>query len=214
MITQKLGGNLCLKSVEFKGTKVKIKIKCTKINENFEGIEDESCYLESSRNLNINSSSFDKVAEFRKVNKEIDNFSLSENSLFLSGNKKLSIIIVDDLPFNRMTLRKMLESIEITEILEAENGKEAVEKVLINYDNYFQITIFMDIEMPIMNGFEATIELKRLDKNNKLKVIMLSAFNSEEIINEAFKVGALEFYVKPISIKILKQMKENKTFIY
>ena len=71
----------------------------------------------------------------------------------------------------------------------------------------------MDIDMPIMNGIEATMQIKKYwDPNNKVKVAMLSAFSSEELISDSYKVGAEFFYVKPISFKKLKELKEINFF--
>ena len=76
------------------------------------------------------------------------------------------------------------------------------------------INYFLDIEMPILNGIEATKAIKLIDKNNSVKIVMLSAFNDEEIIQNCYQVGAIEFYVKPISFKKLKEMKDAKVILY
>ena len=67
----------------------------------------------------------------------------------------------------------------------------------------------MDIDMPLMNGIEATKEIKKLDINDKVKIIMLSAFNTEDLMKEAFEVGAVAYYVKPISFQKLKELKDS-----
>lgn len=72
----------------------------------------------------------------------------------------------------------------------------------------------MDIEMPIMDGIEATRILKANDKQNKIKIIMLSAFNSQDVITSCFKAGAIDFCVKPISFKKLKEYKNENYLLF
>lgn len=62
------------------------------------------------------------------------------------------VLIVDDNDNNRLTLNLLLEELESVEISEAENGQMAVEMCA---KNAFDL-VFMDIMMPVMDGFEAT----------------------------------------------------------
>ena len=124
------------------------------------------------------------------------------------------VLVVDDISFNREVLRSMLESLQIKEILDGENGIEAVKICKEKYSSFDQISVFMDIEMPIMDGIEATKLIKLNDKENKIKIVMLSAFISEALISECFQLGAIDFCVKPITFKKLKDYKTEKIILY
>ena len=85
----------------------------------------------------------------------------------------------------------------------AYNGKQAIEKV--TQKNYN--LVFMDVNMPEMDGLEATqhiIEMQEIGKINKdLKVIIVTAFNEVEDKKQAFEVGACAYLSKPVNVPIL-----------
>ena len=210
LVCKKLGGNLFIKSIKNLGTEVSLKIKCQSITESLENIDDETCNIDSE------SDQYERCYTVpNSFRKEMNGEILNENNDARQNLKKsLKILIVDDIPFNRVTLKDMLNSLNIIDISEAENGHVATLLVNDFLKSYQQISIFMDIEMPIMNGIEATKIIKSIDKANQVKIVMLSAFSGEEIIRESFKAGAIEFYLKPISFKKLKEMKESKFIIF
>ena len=113
-----------------------------------------------------------------------------------SGN---TILIVDDEPLNLMLLEMLLHSFAKTtendslKIYKADNGKKAVELC----KKYTAIDIvLMDIKMPVMDGLEATALIKS-DKP-EVKVIALTAFNSEESRTKAKEAGCDDYLTKPI----------------
>lgn len=78
------------------------------------------------------------------------------------------------------------------EIIEAENGMQAIDK----YKIYSPRVVLMDITMPILNGIEALREIINYDP--QAKVIMCTALGGQQaIIQEAIKIGAKDFVVKP-----------------
>lgn len=100
-------------------------------------------------------------------------------------------VIIDDEPVARKVLRDELELIDSIEVVsEAENGAVALEKIsALNPD-----LIFLDIQMPVMGGFEL---LDRLDRGHLPAVIMVTAYDEHAI--RAFEAGALDYLLKPIS---------------
>lgn len=101
------------------------------------------------------------------------------------------ILIVDDAAFMRMMIKDVLTKNGYTNILEAENGANAVEK----YQSEKPDLVVMDITMPIMDGIQALKAIKEFDSN--AKIIMCSAMGQEAMVMDAVSSGALDFIVKP-----------------
>lgn len=115
-------------------------------------------------------------------------------------SEKLRIIIVDDHEFFRSGLKLVISRLKYAKVVaEASNGKEFLE---ILKEKEADI-VLMDIEMPIMNGIEATE--KALDEFPDLKVVALTMFNDEEYVDKMIDVGAKGFLLKNISKEILDQ---------
>jgi len=114
--------------------------------------------------------------------------------------EKLRIIIVDDHEFFRSGVKMVINKLKYAKVVaEASNGKEFLEVIK---DKEADI-ILMDIEMPIMNGIEAT--KKALEDYPDLKVVALTMFNDEEYIDRMVDAGASGFLLKNISKEILDQ---------
>ncbi len=108
----------------------------------------------------------------------------------------MKVLIVDDASFVRMSLKKLLEDSEFDfEIIEAENGEDAVTKYKRNNPDL----VIMDITMPEMDGIEAVSLLKEFDSS--AKVIMCSSMGYQEKVLDAIQAGALDFIVKPYDNK-------------
>lgn len=119
-------------------------------------------------------------------------FSIKKQSL-----KGFSILIAEDDETNFMFLSEALSIYGPTLIL-AENGVEAVEAVVkrpsINL-------VLMDLKMPIMNGYEATKQIKRL--NSKIPIVAQTAFAYEEDRKKVLDFGFDDYISKPIKIEAL-----------
>ena len=81
----------------------------------------------------------------------------------------------------------------------AKNGKEAVEKVI---SQDFDM-VFMDVQMPVMNGLEATEEIRKLPQGKQLILIGLSANAFEDDQKKAFEVGMDDYLTKPLRLAVL-----------
>ncbi len=103
------------------------------------------------------------------------------------------ILIVEDDEVNIVIVEYLLQK-EGFEVETASNGEEAVEKV--EADKYD--LILMDIEMPIMNGLEATRAIRRLAHGKKIPIIALTAHSVEEKLREIRKAGMNGFLLKPL----------------
>ncbi|RFC55106.1 LytR/AlgR family response regulator transcription factor [Brumimicrobium aurantiacum] len=114
--------------------------------------------------------------------------------------EQLKVIIIDDERLARQELKHMLENHknEIEIIGEASNGKEAIKMIeSLNPD-----LIFLDIQMPEMDGFEVINRLEEIPK-----VIFVTAYDNYAL--EAFKVGATDYLLKPIEADALKKAIEK-----
>jgi CheY-like chemotaxis protein len=108
----------------------------------------------------------------------------------------IKILLTEDKKINQDIILGILEGSGIV-IDIANNGKEAVEK----YQESNYSLILMDIDMPIMNGYEATQKIRLMDKN--IPIVALTAHNSLEAISKIKDVGMNEYINKPVELKRL-----------
>lgn len=111
-------------------------------------------------------------------------------------------LVVDDSKMARKMAVKNLSSIvgESAKIVEAQNGLDAVEL----YKEYKPTICFMDLTMPVMDGFEAIRHICHFDKN--AKIIVISADIQEGSMKRVKENGALGFIKKPVNEESLKQI--------
>lgn len=122
-----------------------------------------------------------------------------------------TILIAEDEDSNFMLLEEMLSTLNIN-IIRAINGIEAVNTCKLN--NHIDI-ILMDIKMPIMDGYEATKQIKKFKPN--LPIIAQTAYSTEVDRNKALASGCTDFVGKPIKkILLISKIKEHlsKTLNY
>lgn len=110
-----------------------------------------------------------------------------------------NIMVVDDSKTVRNYHATILKSFGLN-IVEAENGMEALEKSLdADIDLYL-----VDINMPIMDGYSFIIELRKMKNYKIVPVIMITTQAKEEDKMSAYKIGANLFQTKPIRPEQLK----------
>ena len=125
----------------------------------------------------------------------------AEEKIELDG-RSLRILVTDDSKLLRKKLRLELEK-HGCEVLEAENGKEAVMKTLQDKPD----GVFLDIVMPEVGGIEALRVLKEVSPD--LPVIMLSSAGTPQKLMETLKLGALDFIQKPYTSVQIKKALES-----
>jgi len=125
--------------------------------------------------------------------------SVKATDLHLQG---YTILAAEDMDFNREVLSKYLEKTGVT-IDYAENGREAVEKFKVNYDKYCMI--LMDINMPEMDGDEATRIIRALDipKAKEIPIVAMTADVFKEDVEKCLSIGMNDHISKPIVPKII-----------
>ncbi len=105
--------------------------------------------------------------------------------------RKAKIIIVDDYPLFREGMKLLIEMEGIGEVIaEAENGQEFLD--LLN--DHTPDLVIMDIEMPVMNGVEATLKAKAIWPD--LKILTLTISNEKENYLSMIKAGAMGYVLK------------------
>ena len=110
-------------------------------------------------------------------------------------------LIVDDEPVARKVLREELELLDSIEVVgEAENAEIALVKIASAKPD----VLFLDIQMPVMSGFEL---LQHLNAGHIPAVIMVTAYDQYAI--RAFEAGAMDYLLKPISQQRLVQAVER-----
>ena len=104
------------------------------------------------------------------------------------------ILVVDDNPDNQDILIFRLRLMGNFELLVASNGKEALEVAASARPDL----ILMDLRMPVMDGYEATLLLRQTEWGKDLPIIAVTAASSEDYREKALKVGCSDFIAKPI----------------
>ncbi len=103
------------------------------------------------------------------------------------------MLLVEDEPIVRLALKSLVnwEKYDFDEVLEAANGKKALEIIKNSDDIDIVIT---DINMPVMNGIELIEESRKLDKD--IQFLVLSAYDDYELVRSAFKLGINDYILK------------------
>jgi CheY-like chemotaxis protein/HPt (histidine-containing phosphotransfer) domain-containing protein len=128
--------------------------------------------------------------------------AFSEDPIVKIGNNFIDvhpkILVVDDNSINQMVASEILKK-SGCEVDLADNGLEAIEKVKANHYDL----IFMDIQMPKMDGISATKEIKRLKIKDQAPIIAMTAYSMKED-KEKFLLGGMDDYIpKPIKAEML-----------
>ena len=126
------------------------------------------------------------------------------DNLTILKNKKstLTIMLVEDNKINMLLLKTIIKNIlNEANIIEIGNGKEAIDE----FQNTQPDIVFMDIQMPIMNGYEATKAIRKLDSGSTLPIIAITAGAEKEEKNKCIEVGMNDYISKPIVKGIIEK---------
>lgn len=149
-------------------------------------------------------------AKFRKnaVMVEVPGHSLAALEKLLQN--KSQILLVDDSAMSRMILKEILGG--DYSILEAENGQECLEKMQAEAGNI--ALVLLDINMPVMDGFEV---LKAMNVNHTIEdipVIMISSDDSDAAIRRSYELGASDYVNRPFDARIVYRRVTNTIKLY
>jgi DNA-binding LytR/AlgR family response regulator len=107
------------------------------------------------------------------------------------SNALIQALLVDDEPIARNIMREELEELPGVDVIgEAENGEQALDRIRALTPDL----VFLDLQMPGMNGFEV---VRRLAGANPPCIVIVTAFDQHAI--QAFEAGAIDYLLKPVS---------------
>ncbi len=116
--------------------------------------------------------------------------------------EKLDVLVVDDQPGVRQLLGIIVTELG-DKVREAQNGKEAVDQV----KKWQPDLVIMDIRMPVMGGVDALEKIKTLRPD--LPVVMMTAYGSEEALEDLRRKGAVMCLTKPFDVEFIRILLED-----
>lgn len=111
----------------------------------------------------------------------------------------MKCLVVDDSRVVRTVSRRILEELGMT-CEEAEDGQKAFEHCLKSMPD----AVMIDWNMPVMNGYDFVIQLRKSPGGTKPKIIFCSTENGAQAIKRALSAGADEYIMKPFDIDIIQ----------
>lgn len=159
--------------------------------------------------LHKSSSNIEDLAD--TVNAMINRFDEPSTPAEIMDKKDtVKILLVEDYKHSQIIVTRLLKKNNFDSIVVVENGLQALEQAeKQNYD-----LILMDMQMPVMNGFEATQKIRELDNYKEIPIIALTAFAMKGDREKCLEAGATDYIPKPIDsqefIEKVKYYTENK----
>lgn len=140
-------------------------------------------------------SSFSFILDFSKTNDEAE---IDTEIIEIDPeNKNIKILVVEDMALNQLLMKTILDDFGFERDI-AENGQIAINKLKTkSYD-----IVLMDLQMPVMNGFEATNYIRKA-MNSKIPIIALTADVTTVDLSKCKAVGMDDYISKPVDEKLL-----------
>ena len=155
----------------------------------------------------------DRLMYQAKCRKNAVTVELPENTLTAQEKpveEKPQILLVDDSEMNRLILAEILQG--DYRILEAKNGRECMDALQAEAGNI--ALVLLDINMPVMDGFEV---LKAMNANHTIEdipVIMISSDDSDDAIRRSYELGASDYVNRPFDARIVYRRVTNTIKLY
>jgi CheY-like chemotaxis protein len=122
----------------------------------------------------------------------------------------VKILLVEDYKHSQIIVTRLLKKNDFESIVVVENGQEALDAVK---EQHYDL-ILMDMQMPVMNGFEATRKIRELKEYKDTPIVALTAFAMKGDREKCLDAGATDYIPKPIDsqefIQKVKYYTENK----
>jgi PleD family two-component response regulator len=119
----------------------------------------------------------------------------------------MSLLLVDDEPFQRRVLREVLRSVGFRHMTEAETGQDALLKMA---DDVFDV-VLSDVQMPRMNGLELLRQIRsgQTSRPRDSRFLIVTSFSNTEVLGAAMALDVNGFLVKPIRIGVVLEKIER-----
>src|SRR5688572_29663608 len=119
-----------------------------------------------------------------------------------NSTARIKVLAVDDKPANLMALEAVLDD-QVYTILSAHSGAEALALLK---DNPEMALILLDVQMPIMDGFEVARRIKKMPGFEEIPVIFITAICTEDpFVRQGYDVGAVDYFSKPFDPDVLRR---------
>ena len=126
------------------------------------------------------------------------------------GTEKRQILIVDDVELNRAILAELFQ--DSYEVLEAENGCQALELLEAHHDNI--LIVLLDIIIPVMDGFEMLQNMAHRTWKEEIPVVLITSENSDNALLKGYELGVSDIINKPFNPNIVKRRVDNTIELY
>ena len=109
-----------------------------------------------------------------------------------------TVLLADDIELNLVMLKKMLSRYNFN-VVTALNGQETLEKIAESRP----VLLLLDLMMPVLNGFEVISKVRENPEYSSMRIVVVSALNTNDSIERALSLGANDFVAKPILMERL-----------
>ncbi len=118
--------------------------------------------------------------------------------------KSTRILIVDDMPAIRELLRSYLKELGYLDVMEASNGREAIQELIKSQAQGSLIhLVIADWNMPEMDGLALLKEVRESEHWSEMPFILLTSESEKSLVTQAIMAGVSQYIVKPFSQKIV-----------
>ena len=142
------------------------------------------------------------LRELEEEKKPVENNEMGASRDF-QGKR---VLLAEDNLLNREIAHTLIEEMG-AEVEDACDGREAVQKVIGSEEGYYSL-ILMDVQMPVMNGYEATKAIRNLERQDakRIPIVAMTANAFEDDRQEAFRAGMNDHFSKPIDVNALEKL--------
>ena len=142
------------------------------------------------------------LRELEEEKKPVENNEIGASRDF-QGKR---VLLAEDNLLNREIAHTLIEEMG-AEVEDACDGREAVQKVIGSEEGYYSL-ILMDVQMPVMNGYEATKAIRNLERQDakRIPIVAMTANAFEDDRQEAFRAGMNDHFSKPIDVNALEKL--------